>query len=89
MYDDSRFGGHGATFRPGSPGALAVDMLLLAFADLFLCGPASSVAATVDAVRNAIGLAPCVPAGATMGPEGATAAGNAYCYDCFFEDYNQ
>jgi len=54
MYDN-------AVFEPASSGALIVDMLLLAFSDLFVCGPASTVAVTVGCVRAHIGLAPCVP----------------------------
>ena len=47
-------------FEVGSPGALVVDILLLAFADLFICIPASNVAVTAGLVREVIGLAGCV-----------------------------
>ena len=64
---DAALVGHGAVmydnaaFEPASSGALIVDMLLLAFSDLFICNPVSSVAVTVGRVRAHIGLARCVP----------------------------
>ena len=45
-----------AGFGPTSGGALAVDLLLLSFADVFICNPDSSITRAVGSLRTDLGL---------------------------------